>query len=348
MHTNTTRDYSLDGPTGAQAAARGLVSAQWFSCNVDRKEFKALLKRDDWAGARWIGLWFVLLLASGVAAYASLGTTWVFVAFAVYGVLYSVSDHAAHELSHGTPFKSVPLNTAFYQLASFMTLHEPVYWRWSHARHHTDTLIVGSDREIAFQRPFSVLDLLLDVFFLKSGTTEILRTFKHALGFVGEATKSFVPESEVKRMVRSSRVFALLYLAVPVACVLTGSIVPALFLVLPRFYAGQLALLFNITQHAGMEEDVLDHRKNCRTILLNPVLSFLYMNMNYHLEHHMFPLVPLHALPRLHALIRSQCPTPYDGLLPAYRELIPAVWQQRKDASHSITREVPGTATQGS
>ena len=154
-----------------------------------------------------------------------------------------------------------------------------------------------------------------------------------------------MPATEIKRMVRSSRAFALAYASVMLWCVVVGSIVPALFLVLPRFYAGQLALVFNITQHAGLQEDVLDHRSNCRTIVLNPVLSFLYMNMNYHLEHHMYPLVPMYALPRLHAMIKSQCPKPYTGLAETYREVIPAVWKQRSDATHFAPRPVRPLAT---
>ena len=38
--------------------------------------------------------------------------------------------------------------------------------------------------------------------------------------------------------------------------------------------------------HAGLDEDVLDHRLNSRTVIMNPVLRFVYMNMNYHIEHH--------------------------------------------------------------
>ena len=33
---------------------------------------------------------------------------------------------------------------------------------------------------------------------------------------------------------------------------------------------------------------------------MNPISRFIYWNMNYHVEHHMFPMVPYHALPRLH------------------------------------------------
>ena len=70
---------------------------------------------------------------------------------------------------------------------------------------------------------------------------------------------------------------------------------------LPSLYGRWLAHFFAFTQHAGLAENVLDHRLNSRTVYMNPVLRFLYWNMNYHIEHHMFPMVPYHALPELHA-----------------------------------------------
>ena len=45
------------------------------------------------------------------------------------------------------------MNDAVYQIACFMIMRNPVTWRWSHARHHTDTIIVGRDREITVMRP---------------------------------------------------------------------------------------------------------------------------------------------------------------------------------------------------
>ena len=68
------------------------------------------------------------------------------------------------------------------------------------------------------------------------------------------------------------------------------------------------------------------------------------MNMNYHIEHHMFPMVPFYALPKLHALIRDQCPKPYANLREAYAEIIPALLHQRHDPSWFLVRSLPGTA----
>ena len=65
----------------------------------------------------------------------------------------------------------------------------------------------------------------------------------------------------------------------------------------------------------GLAEDVLDHRLNSRTVYMNPVLRFLYWNMNYHVEHHMFPMVPYHALPELHEAIKADMPEPYPSFM---------------------------------
>ena len=39
------------------------------------------------------------------------------------------------------------------EIATFMIMRNSATWRWSHARHHTDTYIVGRDPEIAVMRP---------------------------------------------------------------------------------------------------------------------------------------------------------------------------------------------------
>jgi fatty acid desaturase len=113
---------------------------------------------------------------------------------------------------------------------------------------------------------------------------------------------------------------------------------------LPTLYGSWLQLVFGLTQHAGLDEDVLDHRLNSRTVIMNPVLRFLYWNMNYHIEHHMFPMVPYHALPKLHEIIKADCPRPYPSLFAAYREIIPTILRQAKDPTYFVRRELPASA----
>ena len=69
--------------------------------------------------------------------------------------------------------------------------------------------------------------------------------------------------------------------------------------------------------------------------------------MNYHVEHHMFPLVPYHNLARLHELVKADMPKPYNGLLEAWREIIPALFRQRKDPAYYIQRDLPTPTIRG-
>ena len=52
-------------------------------------------------------------------------------------------------------------------------------------------------------------------------------------------------------------------------------------------------------------------------------------------------MVPWYKLPRLHALIRDQMPPAHDGLVAAWREIIPAVVKQAFDATYTPPSRIP-------
>jgi fatty acid desaturase len=290
---------------------------------------------------RNFGLWLVLLIVSGVVAGFSWGSWWAVPAFFVYGTIYSSSDARWHELAHGTPFKTRWLNDAFYHLSSFMTIREAYWWRWSHARHHTHTYFTGRDPEIQVTRPTEALPILLDFFALVGGTAEVRKTVRHAFGQIDSATEAFLPASEKPKMIWSSRIYVSVIFATLALAVGFHSFLPLMFLWTPRFYGGWLHQLLGLTQHAGLGVNVKDHRLNTRTVYINPVFRFLYLNMNYHLEHHLLPMVPFHALPRLHDAIKDQLPPAYPSLYATYLEMLPALWIQRRDPTHVIERTLP-------
>ena len=242
---------------------------------------------------------------------------------------------------HGTAFRTRWMNDALYQIASFMILREPTIWRWSHARHHTDTLIVGRDPEIAAPRPPDIAALLMQIFALKSSWKTLKALVMHAGGRLSEEEKTFVPESERHKVTWIARVYLAIFAGVIVACLAMQSILPAMLIGLPSLYGGFMTIFFGLTQHAGLAEDVLDHRLNSRTVYMNPLFRFLYWNMNYHIEHHMFPMVPYHALPRLHELIKDDCPPPYPSTTAAYREIIPTLLRQVRDPGYYVRRTLP-------
>jgi fatty acid desaturase len=113
---------------------------------------------------------------------------------------------------------------------------------------------------------------------------------------------------------------------------------------LPRLYGAWHHVLTGLLQHGGLADNVTDHRLNSRTVLMNPISRFIYWNMNYHVEHHMFPMVPYHALPKLHEIIRHDLPAPTPSIFAGYREMIPAFLKQLRYEDYFLKRELPPTA----
>jgi len=335
-------DYSLVGKDSALAIEKGLAEATWYASPVPKAKMRELLERRDGPAIRDTLLWFFLLAVFGVAGYLFWGSAWAIIPFAIYGVLYaSTSDSRWHESGHGTAFKTDWMNNALYEIASFMVLRESTPWRWSHTRHHSDTIIVGRDPEIAAPRPTNLKNMILNFFNVGALRKYVTTLYVHCQGRLTPEELTYIPEAEHAKVIFRARIYVLIYASVMTLALATGSILPLMYIGLPSFYGAWLMVVYGYTQHAGLAENVLDHRLNCRTVYMNGINRYLYWNMNYHLEHHMFPLVPYHALPKLHALIKADSPPPYNGLLAAYREIIPAVLRQVKDPAYHVKRKLP-------
>ena len=333
------QDYSLAG----NGPLITIPHEDWYQCPIPRKELKALMRRSDWPALGNYAIWLGTVAASGVACILAWGNPWLAAPlFALYGVLYaSGAESRWHECSHGTSFRTRWINEFFYHLASFMSLKNPYAWRWSHTRHHTDTIIVGRDPEIAFPRPPDVRGMVLNLLHLKTGFVELRRMLRHASGMLSSDEREYVPEPERWKVHWTGRAHILILAVVVAASIAWETLLPVLMVGGPTFFGSWLHHVMAATQHAGLAENVPDHRLNTRTVILNPILRFIYSNMNYHIEHHMFPLVPFHALPRLHEAVRDDMPPPYRNLLHAYREMIPALLRQIRDPSYFIARTLP-------
>ncbi len=337
-------DYSLAGKDSALAIENGLAEATWYASPVPKGQMRELLQRRDWPALRDTIIWFALIIASGWIGCKlwEAGSWWAAAPFMIYGVLYaSTSDSRWHESGHGTAFKTDWLNNALYEIASFMVMREATVWRWSHTRHHSDTIIIGRDPEIVAPRPPDLVSLLLNFFSLRVIPKYFRSIFVHSAGRITLEEKTFIPESEYGKVILRARIYLLIYAGVIGLAVWQRSILPLMFIGLPTLYGSWLMPIYGYTQHAGLAENVLDHRLNCRTVYMNFVNRYLYWNMNYHTEHHMFPLVPYHHLPRLHEIVRPDMPPPYQNLWAAWRELIPAVLRQVKDPAYFVKRKLP-------
>ena len=140
------------GRDGPQVEA-GLSAAEWYHTDPSPKHDEGpdeAVRRARRSGTpigslrrdvRFSLPWLFLFDASGPSWWSA--PFWL-----AYGTLYgSAIGFALARIGHGTP-PSRPGDTTdwLYQVASFFMVRNPfVTWRWKgHARHHTDTVIVGA------------------------------------------------------------------------------------------------------------------------------------------------------------------------------------------------------------
>ena len=160
MADTVLRDYSVSEKNCAKAAANGLANAPWYRSPLPRPRLKELMQRSDGPAIRDTIIWIAAFIVTGVGGYLLPG--------ARGGRCPSSSStacstaprpiRAGTNAAIGTAFKTrvderrrLPDRLASWCCAS------PTVWRWSHTRHHTDTIIVGRDPEIAVHAPAEAL-----------------------------------------------------------------------------------------------------------------------------------------------------------------------------------------------
>lgn len=339
------RDYSLIGRDAEKARQIGLATAEWYHTEIPRKEIKEMMQREDAPALRDTGILFSAMFLFGVAGVILWPSLWSMPFWLAYGVLYgSAMDSRWHECGHGTAFKTQKYNDVLYHIASFCMVRNPVTWRWSHARHHTDTYVVGRDPEIAVMRPPEFIKLILNFFGILDALQGWKRMILNASGKLDPEEATFIPDSERPKVVKVARIWTAIYVSVILMALMAWSLLPLMLIGLPRLYGAWHHVLTGLLQHGGLADNVIDHRLNTRTVYMNPVSRFIYWNMNYHVEHHMFPMVPYHRLPDLHERIKSDLPKPSASIISAYKEMLPILFRQLRNEEIFLSRELPESA----
>jgi fatty acid desaturase len=340
------KDYTLSGKTGREAIERGIANPSWFRPDVDPQAIRNLMKKSDATALRDTAIWLGAMVLSACIAIVLWPSWWSAPFWLIYGVLYgSASDSRWHECGHKTAFQTAWMNNTVYQIASFMIMRNPVVWRASHVRHHTDSIVVGRDPEIVAMRPPDLIQIALKFIGINEVYGSVKRMLLHVSGRVHPDEATYVRETDHVRIFLIARIWLVIYACTIALALWMGSILPLMLVGLPRLYGAWHHVMTGLLQHLGLAENVSDHRLNTRTVLMNPVSRFIYLNMNYHLEHHMFTMVPYYRLPQLHELIKHDVPPPEPSIFSAFRKLLPVLVKQLKYEDAVIIPDLPAGAT---
>ena len=340
MPTEPSHTASSDVPTNA--ASSGVT--------IDRKLYKSLAKRSDKPGLIWLAQWAVLLLITGSLLSWSLGTWWVVPAMLVYSIALIVPTYSiSHETAHGTAFRTRKLNEAVLFISSIIYFEEGLHRRYAHTSHHTHTYHIGKDAQIPYALPMTFKEWLLEFTNVGYYGYYFKLLINNALGRFSPKVLEYTPESQLGQLKWRARAYLVIY-AFLISLVVFGTLWPLIFLFIPRLIGGPAMVYFTILQHAELQENSPSILQSTRSFATtNRLAQFLYMNMNNHVEHHLYPQIPFYSLPKLREAIKDQLPQLDPGLWRTNRELLSVVIRRSLGRNTQATsiRQAPHMITEG-
>ena len=337
------------------------IRISWYRTPVPKDVLNALMQRSNLRG--WIqtllhlGLWF---LTATIAYFSFLQislSNWhwslpfFFLTLFVHGTIGPfLGLIAIHELQHRTVFRTRWLNVVFEQVYAFFSWSDYLWYQESHVRHHRATCHQGHDGEVELPLRFSFRKwrfwLAVLAWYPRTTIEKLKQVWRHANGEIrGDWYNHVIPETD-QRLRKRHRNWAR-FLLVGHGClalmfILSGHWFLILLVTFGTQYCSWLGFLTGTPQHFGLNSNVPDFRLSTRTYTCSWLPAFLYWNMQYHLEHHMYPAVPFFNLPKLHKIIEHDLPPAPHGLFAVWKEMSKIRSRAVADPEYRFEPTLPG------
>ncbi|MEM7252059.1 MAG: fatty acid desaturase [Pseudomonadota bacterium] len=298
-----------------------------FNALTDRSNVKGLRQTAGHLGTLCVTGWFVTAGQESAFLLA--------IALVLHGVVLVFLFAPLHECIHFTAFRSRWLNTVVSNLAGFLLILPPRYFRSFHLAHHRHTQDPVRDPELPKPKLDTWPTYLWHVSGLPFWWERTSTTVRHAFGRTSDA---YIDVHHRRLIVREARCFVVAYAGVGMIAV--GFEVDALLWLwgLPAVIGQPVLRLFLLAEHSGCDlgDDPFGNTRTTHTSWLVRTLSW---NMCYHAEHHLAAAVPFHALPRLHRVVAHRLRCEGVGYYAVNRSLLP---HSRRIARHPTSSERGG------
>jgi fatty acid desaturase len=252
--------------------------------------------------AVFAALWGVGIAAglSGLALHGPLAWGLRLGGVALSGIALNAFYLLSHEGHHHLLFRRPATNHAVNLLLCLPLLHSPTAYRVLHERHHWHLGGPGDPDEYRNYTADRRLVWALHWVRLTLGTLVYMPLIPVVAWRRAGPGDRWRIAAEHAGM---GCVWALVFAVVPLRSLLQTWL-------LPGIAVGYFSAIRALAQHALTGDEPLLASRSVRS---GRLVSFLLLNENLHLEHHLFPEVPSYHLPRLRALLRPHLPRAVEG-----------------------------------
>lgn len=246
------------------------------------------------------GVFVMLYLLSAAAAVifaASVSSSWQIVVCLPLYLLAAAALHGislfTHEAVHGTLSKNRWLNGVAGAVCAIPVLQNFSAYRVLHLRHHQHLGEEGDPDHYANYTRWSWLVFGMNWARLLIGYP----VYIIAIPILGFKHGNLAARAGILAEVAATGlVIAFVVISpLPAAWIWHGWIIPMLVI-------NTMVNIRGMSQHTLLEH-ADDEIRGTRSILTVPIVRFFMCNENYHLEHHLYPGVPWHHLPKVHVAL---------------------------------------------
>ena len=217
------------------------------------------------------------------------------------GVLIIFLFTLLHETSHRTVFETVWLNRMVAWVCGLLIVLPAEWFRYFHFEHHRHTQDPERDPELQGVKPKTRLGYALTVSGLPIWRSHVLTVMRNAAGRCDDV---FVPRSGQSKVRSEARIMIAVYALLAVLSVILGTAALIYVWLLPVLLGQPFLRLYLMAEHGGCAHSS-NMLENSRTTSTNWLVRKVAWNMPYHAEHHAYPAVPFHQLPKFHLLTRE-------------------------------------------
>ncbi|MBP5975158.1 fatty acid desaturase family protein [Brasilonema sp. CT11] len=284
------------------------------------RELSALNTRSNYKGLVQLAFHLTVIGCSGYLWVTNFGNWSLAIpALAIYGFSIAAMFAPMHECVHRNVFTNNSVNDAVAWCAGLLSFYNSTFFRHYHKWHHLYTRVPDKDPELTDPKPSNLGKYLLIISGLPWWKGKIRGHFRAAIGQLEDCP--FVPETARGEVIRSTRWQLAVYAVVIVLSFAVRQPWFILYWLLPLVVGQPILRFILLAEHTGCTLDA-NLLTNTRTTLTLLPVRFLMWNMPFHGEHHLYPSIPFHALPKAHQQLSSHFAHIESGYIKVNRDII--------------------------